>query len=112
MAGDGGFQSCEVFGAAGECRVRSVGEDDVVGGEGDGGGVLESGDFFVGVAGGDGEVEGGGEVEFRCLEGGDREGRAVEAVERPKRRAPAVAARRINKRSTMRNQKKQLGHNQ
>ena len=62
MAGDGGVQSCEVFGAAGECRVRSAGEDDVVGGDGDGEGVVENGDFLVGVAGGDGEVE------FRCLE--------------------------------------------
>ena len=99
MAGDGRFQSCEVFGAAGECRVRSVGEDDVVGGDGNGEGVVENGDFLVGVAGGDGEVEGGGEaaggggvgggggeVEFRCLEGGDREGRAVGAVEHPERR--------------------------
>ena len=58
MAGNGGFQNCEVFWAAGECRVRSVGDDDVAGGDGNGEGVVENGDFLAGIAGGDGEVEG------------------------------------------------------
>ena len=100
VAGESGFQDCEVLGAAGECWVGSVGEDDVVRWDGNSEGVVENGDFLVGVAGGDGEVEGGGEmagggrvgggsgeVELSCLEGGDWEGRAVGAVEHPKRRA-------------------------
>lgn len=62
MAGQNGSQGRQVLGAAGECRVGSVGEEDVVGRDGKHEGVVENGDFLVGVAGGDSEVEGGRQV--------------------------------------------------
>lgn len=82
----------DAVGGAVKARVRGVRQNDWLGENGDGHGIVGEGDFLVGVLGGEGDVDpggeaggvvggGGGEVEGGDFEGGDGEEGAVGVVQ-------------------------------